>query len=57
MKTGDHVKKIKGDYYYEGTIVSVFRKLSGKTRIVVEDDRGLLFIFNEGNLESNEAKK
>jgi len=45
------VQKVGGDYTFEGTIVSVFTKLSGKVRIVVEDDRGLLFIFSEKQLE------
>ena len=48
---GSHVEKTKGDYVYGGTVVSTFRKLSGVLRYVVEDHRGLLFIFNERQLE------
>ena len=51
FQIGDRVKKVGGDYRFEGTIVSVFKKLTGQTRLVVEDTRGLLFIFNENNLE------
>lgn len=48
---GDKVKKVGGDYVYDGVVVASFRKLSGVIRLVVEDDRGMLFIFNENNLE------
>ena len=51
FKKGDKVNKTSGDYRFEGIIVSIFKKLSGKIRIVVEDERGVLFIFNENNLE------
>ena len=43
---GDPVRKIGGDYRYEGVVVAVVKKLSGQLRYVVEDDRGMLFIFN-----------
>jgi len=52
FEVGDRVEKTSGDYTYEGTVVSVFKKLSGKIRLVVEDNRGLLFIFNEKSLTS-----
>jgi hypothetical protein len=41
----------KGLSTFEGTVVAVFQKLSGKTRVVVEDDRGILHIFSEANLQ------
>lgn len=41
---GDKVAKVGGDYRFDGVVVAVFRKLSGLSRIVVEDDRGTLFI-------------
>lgn len=44
MNVGDKVSKIGGDYRFDGVVVAVFAKLSGVVRIVVEDDRGLLFI-------------
>lgn len=50
MKTGDRVIKPLG-YEFGSTIVSVFTTLKGKTRIVAEDDRGILHIFNEDHLE------
>jgi len=51
VNIGDRVRKDSGDYIFEGIIVSRFAKLSGKVRIVVEDWRGLLFIFNEKQLK------
>lgn len=50
MNVGDKVKKVGGDYTFEGVVVSVFCKLSGQVRVVVEDDRGILHIFSERNL-------
>lgn len=44
------VTKTGGDYHFEGVVVARFPKLSGAIRVVVEDDRGLLFIFNESML-------
>jgi len=55
FKVGDRVRKDKGDYIYEGIVVAVFTKLSGKVRLVVEDDRGLLFIFNQKQLTNSDA--
>ena len=49
MKVGDKVSKVGSDYRFDGEVVAVFHKLSGVTRIVVEDDRGTLFIGNETN--------
>lgn len=48
---GDFVEKIGGDYTFIGTVVSVFPKLSGSIRYVVEDDRGVLHIYSEKNLK------
>jgi hypothetical protein len=47
---GKWVKKTGGDYYFEGEIIGIIQKRSGATRVVVEDTRGLLFIFNPGQL-------
>lgn len=47
---GNEVKKIGGDYSFEGIVVSVFSKLSGSIRYVVEDDRGVLHIYSDKNL-------
>lgn len=51
---GDKVEKSGGDYFFAGHVVAVFPKLSGVLRYVVEDERGLLFIFNERQLEIRE---
>lgn len=44
LLVGDRVSKVGGDYRFDGHVVAVFVKLSGAVRIVVEDDRGVLFI-------------
>jgi hypothetical protein len=51
FEVGQRVRKLVGDYRYEGFVVAVFRKRSGLVRYVVENDDGLLFIFNAGQLE------
>ena len=53
---GDRVQKTGGDYSFEGVVVSAFAKRSGAMRYVVEDDRGLLFIFNRQSLRSIEDR-
>jgi len=50
MNTGDKVEKVTGDYKFKGTVVSVFKKLSGKVRVVVENEDGILHIFNPEQL-------
>lgn len=47
---GDAVEKVGGDYSFSGVVVAVVVKRSGAIRYVVEDSRGLLFIFNGGQL-------
>jgi hypothetical protein len=47
---GDRVEKVGGDYTFAGVVVAAFTKLSGQVRYVVEDDRGVLFIFSDKNL-------
>jgi hypothetical protein len=51
-KVGDKVEKVGGDYQFVGTVVSVFQKLSGAVRLVVEDDRGVLHVYSEKNLRA-----
>lgn len=51
LEVGDHVRKIGGDYTFEGLIVARFMKKSGQIRFVVEDDRGVLHIYSAKNLE------
>jgi len=50
FKVGDKVEKVGGDYTFVGVVVSVFQKLSGAVRLVVEDDRGVLHVYSEKNL-------
>lgn len=50
FREGDLVRKKKG-YEFDSTVVSVFRKNDGAVRIVCEDDRGLLHIFNQDQME------
>jgi hypothetical protein len=47
FKVGELVEKVGGDYTFEGHVVSVFEKLSGAVRLVVEDDRGVLHVYSE----------
>ncbi len=51
LSVGGKVQKVGGDYRFDGVIVAAFKKTSGQERFVVEDSRGLLFIFNRSNLE------
>lgn len=55
INVGDKVKRVNSDYEFIGTVVSVFYKLSGTTRYVVEDDRGVLFIWRRDNMEKINA--
>ena len=49
FKINDKVIKPKG-YKFDSTIVAVFPKLNGETRIVAENGDGILHIFNEEQL-------
>lgn len=51
ISIGDKVIKTSGDYKYSGIVVSIFTKLSGKIRVVVENDDGILHIFSPSQLE------
>jgi hypothetical protein len=44
-------KKAGGDYKFEGTLQGVITKRSGATRYVIENDDGLLFIMNPGQVD------
>jgi hypothetical protein len=50
LRVGDCVEKIGGDYTFRGVVVAVFSKRSGAVRVVVENDDGILHIFNPGQL-------
>ncbi len=50
LTEGDEVEKTGGEYTFRGLVVGVIRKRSGAVRYVVEDDRGLLFIFRPEQL-------
>ena len=54
-RVGQQVYKSGGDYRFSGAIVAVFQKLSGLTRYVVEDERGILHIFNGNQLKLNDG--
>lgn len=49
-RRGTRVEKTGGDYRFEGRIMAIARTFGGATRIIVEDDRGLLFIFRPAQL-------
>ena len=55
FKIGDYVKKITGEYQIYGTVVSVFKKIDGATRLVVEHKAegggSFLHIYGPNNLK------
>jgi hypothetical protein len=51
FSVGDRVWKRTGDYVFEGLVVAAFNKRSGVPRLVVEDGRGILMIFNARQLQ------
>lgn len=51
MKVGDEVEKIGGDYNFTGFVVSIFKKIIGSERVVVENSDGILHIFNPNQLK------
>lgn len=53
-RIGDRVRKVGGDYTFDGVIMSVFYKRSGVARFVVENDGGLLHIFSAQNLTADD---
>lgn len=55
ISVGDRVRRVNSDYEFIGHVVSVFSKLSGVVRYVVEDDRGVLFIWRRNNMEKINA--
>ena len=52
---GDYVKKVTGEYQIHGTVVSVFQKIDGATRLVVEHiaegGGSFLHIYGPNNLQ------
>ena len=51
IMVGDLVERVNSDYKFVGTVVSEFKKTTGLIRYVVEDDRGVLFIWRRENFE------
>lgn len=49
---GQQVVKWGGDYQFAGVILAVFAKRSGAIRVAVENNDGLIHIFNESQLTS-----
>lgn len=47
---GAKVSKTGGDYRFDGTVIGVFKKISGVIRYAVEDDRGVVHIYSRKNL-------
>lgn len=50
FQSGDVVQKVTGDYKFVGN-VTVIRKRSGEYRYAVENDDGMIHIFNGSQLE------
>lgn len=57
FRVGDQVEKITGDYRFDGEVRAVFEKRSGQVRLVVEDDRGILHIYNPTQLRHAQERK
>jgi hypothetical protein len=55
FERGDIVSKVGGDYSFDGVVIGVFSKLSGKVRYAVEDDRGVVHIYSRHNLKLREV--
>ena len=55
FQIGDYVKKVTGEYQIHGTVVSVFEKIDGATRLVVEHyaegGGSFLHIYGPSNLQ------
>ncbi len=47
---GTRVIKTGGDYVFRGEVVAAFHKRSGALRVVVENDDGILHVFNPAQL-------
>lgn len=56
-RVGDPVGRVGSDFRFDGVVVAVFHKLSGELRYVVEDDRGVLFVQSDRNLEARDAPR
>lgn len=54
---GDHVVKDNGDYVFRGVVLAAFRKRSGSPRYAVENEDGLIHIFNHSQLRLADAEK
>jgi len=51
FKEGNRVVKRGGDYTFDGVVISRFTKRSGAVRYAVENDDGIVHIFNGKQLE------
>jgi hypothetical protein len=55
FQIGDYVKKVTGEYNINGVVVSVFQKIDGATRLVVEHKAegggSFLHIYGPNNLQ------
>jgi hypothetical protein len=50
---GDFVIKDTGDYLFDGIVMCRFRKRSGTPRYVVENEAGIVHVFNHTQLKLN----
>lgn len=55
FSVGQKVAKLGGDYIFYGEVVTAFYKTTGLKRYVVENEDGMLFIFNEDQLQALEG--
>jgi len=51
-KVGTRVRKVTGDYSFNGVVIAIFLKLNEtNVRVVVENPEGILHIFSPLQLE------
>ncbi len=56
LRVGDPVSKPIG-YRFDGIVLAVFPNLSGAMRYVVENEDGIIHIFNRNQLATRTLKK
>lgn len=51
FREGDRVIKRDDDYIFAGVVIAAFRKRDGSPRYAVENDEGVIHVFDQGRLE------
>jgi len=56
FEEGNRVVKHTGDYFFRGIVLARFRKRSGVPRYNVENDDGVIHVFNHDQLELDDTE-